>query len=155
MYSFPSYAKIGSKSITPFNILLSPSLFPPAQRHTNGLKKKHSRTSGDPAEGNHAVGPWARLFKYIRSHVLYMCINPTRYVLFCTVHCLFPDVRHDVLNIVHVSIAGFVICLERCSTMKCLSSWHCSVLIELYNEGARITDYNCPLWRIGMIHVRV
>ena len=35
-----------------------------------------------------------------------------------------------------------------------VSSWYvhiyCSVLIE-----GRIMDYNCQLWRIGMIHVRV
>ena len=78
----------------------------------------YSRTFGDPAEGNHqcppsmyAVGPWARLFKYICSHVLYMCINQTRFQTF----------GHDVLNIVHVSIGGFVICVERCSTMRCLA----------------------------------
>ena len=33
-----------------------------------------------------------------------------------------------------------------------VSSWHCSVLIELYNEGG---DYNCQLWRMGMIHMYV
>ena len=29
-----------------------------------------------------------------------------------------------------------------------VSSWHCSVLIELYIEAN-----NCQLWRMGMIHV--
>ena len=33
-----------------------------------------------------------------------------------------------------------------------VSSWHCSVLIELYYEGEY---YNCRLWRMGMIHVRI
>ena len=34
---------------------------------------------------------------------------------------LFQTFGHDVLNIVHVSIGGFVICVERCSTMQCLA----------------------------------
>ena len=86
----------------------------------------YSRTSGDPAEGNHqcppsiyAVGPWARLFKYVCSHVLYMCIA-LRTLLHGTLAC-FQTFGHDVVNIVHVSIGGFVICVERCSTMRCLA----------------------------------
>ena len=34
---------------------------------------------------------------------------------------LFQTFGHDVLNIVHVSIGGFVICVERCSAMRCLA----------------------------------
>ena len=56
-----------------------------------------------------------------------MCINQTRYVLICTsvqilgTLALFQMFGHDVLNTVHVSIGGFVICVEQCSTMRCLA----------------------------------
>ena len=89
----------------------------------------YSRTFGDPAEGNHqcpsliyAVGPWARLFKYTCSHVLYMCIIKRATYTFArgTLAC-FQTFGHDVLNIVHVSIGGFAICVEQCSTMRCLA----------------------------------
>ena len=78
------------------------------------VKKKHcdilviSRTSEDPAEGNHQCPPskyaqWARLFKYVRtfSAVLYMCINQRATYSFAQVTGVqntrytgsFPDVR--------------------------------------------------------------
>ena len=46
----------------------------------------------------------------------------------------FPDVGHDVLNIIHVLFSGFVICVELCSTMRFLADSACSVtvLIKLF-----------------------
>ena len=59
---------------------------------------------------------------------------------------LFQTFGHDVPNIVHVSIGGFVICVEQCFTMSCLAGTAQYVLMR------RIMDHNCQLWRMGMIH---
>ena len=68
---------------------------------------------------------------------------------------LFQTFGHDVLNIVHVSIGGFVIRVERCSTMRCLAGTAQYFSIELYIEGELwIITANCGGWEL-MIHVRV
>ena len=77
----------------------------------------YSRTSGDPAEGI-TIGYFYNI--YIRTYCTSALIKRATYS-FARYTGLFPDVRHDVLNIVHVSIVGFLICVERCSTMRCLA----------------------------------
>ena len=67
---------------------------------------------------------------YVCTYCTYALIKRATYS-FARYTGLFPDVRHDVLNIVHVlhcHVRGAVFHDE-------VSSWHCSVLIELYNEG--------------------
>ena len=95
---------------------------------------------------------WARQLKYVRtfSAVLY-CINQTRYVLVCTGDRCPNTWRSDYRTSgVHVSIGGFVICVERCSTMGHLAGTaqfllNCILLSYTANCGG------C----VGMVHLRV
>ena len=62
---------------------------------------------------------------------------------------LFQTFGHGVLIIVHVSIGGFVICVKRCSTMRLLAG------TAQYLLNCILLAYNCQLWWMEMIHVRV
>ena len=83
---------------------------------------------------------------YVRTYCTCALIKRATYS-FARYTDLFPDIRpYDVLNIVHVSIGGFVICVEQCSTMRCLAGTAPYLLICIMRA---------QLWRMGMIHVRV
>ena len=77
----------------------------------------------------------------------------SKYMYFGTL-VLFQTFDHDVLNIVHVSIGGFVICMERGSTMRFLAGT-AQYLLNCILRANSGSSYNCQLWRMGMIHVRV
>ena len=57
---------------------------------------------------------------YVRTYCTCALVKCATYSFHGTPAC-FQTFGHDVLNIVHVLIGGFVICVERCSTMRCLA----------------------------------
>ena len=95
-----------------------------------------SRTSGDPAEG--ALFQYMRwgpghgyLNIYVRTYCTGALIERATYTLLHGTLACFQTFGHGVLNIVHV-----LLCHMRGAVFHNeVSSWHCSVLIELYNEG--------------------